>query len=283
MLNIETMKNIVYTFNKFYYDFLKSLKRSEIVASEAKDLIKKDYKSCNYETETHIKNFTESLDSIDFSSLCSKTKNIENFDNLVVLTGLTFKKCVTGTVPDSLISHMYILVLFSHLYKTQNDNDELFNFVMNSLKSIQNGGAFDNDTIMDDDILGLLSNIKDTLPVQLDPIHNLEKTKIGEIAKEIANELNFNENDLKNPADMLKNNGDMLGKIVSNVSSKLQKKFEDGSIKHDELLSEAMSVIGSLGGGSGGQGDLFANLLKTFTQGNATPQQKSSTKKIRRK
>lgn len=263
------MKNVIYTFNKFFYDFLKAFKRSDIITPLAKDYIRKEFKTVNYDINTNIIPFAESLSKLD---LC---RDRESFKDLIVFGGFPFSQCVSQDIPDTFISHLYILVLFAHLYG-QPEDEELFNLVMNALKDIQKGGNYDSESIMDDDILSLLSNIKKT--IQIDPLPNLEKTKIGEIAKEIASELNFKDCDIKDPADMLKNNGDMLGKIVSNVSSKLQQRFEDGSIKHEDLLSEAMSVIGSLGGGS--QGDMLANLFKTFTSGQ---KQKSSTKKIRRK
>lgn len=267
------MKDTIYTFNKFFYDFLKALKKSDIITPQAKEFIKKEYKACNYETDSNIIPFTESMAELD---LCRER---DSFKKLVVFGGFPFSECVSEDIPDIFISHLYILVLFGYLY-VQSANDELFNLVINSLNGIQKGGSYDVEKIMDDEILTLLSNIKSTIQIEKvnDTLPSLEKTKIGEIAKEIANELNFKDCDIKDPADMLKNNGDMLGKIVSNVSSKLQKKFEDGSIKHEELLSEAMSVIGSLGGGN--QGDMLANLFKTFASGQ---KQKSTTKKIRRK
>jgi hypothetical protein len=46
------------------------------------------------------------------------------------------------------------------------------------------------------------------------------------------------------------------------VSSKLQQKFASGELKHDDLLKEAMSMMGSLGGGAGG--DMFANIMKNM-------------------
>ncbi|NBU82911.1 MAG: hypothetical protein EBS55_14825, partial [Flavobacteriaceae bacterium] len=104
----------------------------------------------------------------------------------------------------------------------------------------------------------------------------LENTKIGKIAEEIAKELDLDEMNLKSPSDILQGNGDLLGKIVSNVSNKLQKKFADGSINQTELLSEAMSVIGGMKDGNGSFNNIFSNMMKSF--GGMNPGSHSSSK-----
>ena len=79
---------------------------------------------------------------------------------------------------------------------------------------------------MDEDIVAFIQIIKKLLPIQVEVGGTgIENTKIGEIAKEIAQDLDLDKMNISNPEDFLKGNGDILGKIVSNVSEKLQKKF----------------------------------------------------------
>ena len=100
-------------------------------------------------------------------------------------------------------------------------------------------------------------------------------SKIGNLAKEISEELNGD--DLKcmeNPDDLMKNllsgEGGGLGNIIQKVSSKLQNKMQNGELNEEALMKEATSMMGMLnpafskmaggmgGGGMGGMGDLFS-------------------------
>ena len=99
-------------------------------------------------------------------------------------------------------------------------------------------------------------------------------SKIGNLAKEISEELNSD--DLKcmeNPDDLMKNllsgEGGGLGNIIQKVSSKLQNKMQNGELNEEALMKEATSMMGMLnpafskmaggmGGGMGGMGNLFS-------------------------
>ena len=99
-------------------------------------------------------------------------------------------------------------------------------------------------------------------------------SKIGNLAKEISEELNGD--DLKcmeNPDDLMKNllsgEGGGLGNIIQKVSSKLQNKMQNGELNEEALMKEATSMMGMLnpafskmaggmGGGMGGMGNLFS-------------------------
>jgi len=100
-------------------------------------------------------------------------------------------------------------------------------------------------------------------------------SKIGNLAKEISEELNGD--DLKcmeNPDDLMKNllsgEGGGLGNIIQKVSSKLQNKMQNGELNEEALMKEATSMMGMLNpafskmaggggmGGMGGMGNLFS-------------------------
>ncbi len=100
-------------------------------------------------------------------------------------------------------------------------------------------------------------------------------SKIGNLAKEISEELNGD--DLKcmeNPDDLMKNllsgEGGGLGNIIQKVSSKLQNKMKNGELNEEALMKEATNMMGMLnpafskmaggmgGGGMGGMGNLFS-------------------------
>ena len=59
-------------------------------------------------------------------------------------------------------------------------------------------------------------------------------------------------------------NCNMIGDLVSKVGVKLQEKFNDGSMKQEDLVKEAMSMMSMMGGGGGGAGGFMSELFKTF-------------------
>jgi len=104
---------------------------------------------------------------------------------------------------------------------------------------------------------------------------NFLNSKIGNLAKEISEELNAD--DLKcmeNPDDLMKNlmsgEGGGLGNIIQKVSSKLQNKMQNGELNEAALMKEATNMMGMLNpalskmaggggmGGMGGMGNLFS-------------------------
>ena len=88
-----------------------------------------------------------------------------------------------------------------------------------------------------------------------------ENTKIGEIAKELAAEINFDEfsqglgslGDSENPPDPSKLFDSLIGKdpmklmgLIQNVGSKIQDKISNGKINEQELVSEAQNMMQGL-------------------------------------
>ena len=258
---IMPVDKIVFTFNKFYFDLLKDLKKS---SDELRSDIKKNHAVRDDESRENIDFVANKLD--DAMLKAAIEARTDDLGDLPILKKYTLNKVLLMTSDaDNVKSYVYILVLLVYLDK--NRTEKVFETVMAALKAIQTGADHKEftDKLTDDDIVALVDNVAAVFPKKagagsggLDP-SQLENTKIGAIAKEIAADMDLSGINLSKPEDILKGNGDLIGKIVSNVSSKLEAKFKDGSIKHDELLSEAMSVIGGLGGENG---NMFANIMK---------------------
>ena len=149
---------------------------------------------------------------------------------------------------------------------TENDN-VLFMTVMNSIGAIQKKEdymIYAND-IFDDDVKQLLCNINGAWALKVPSVDAagpkmpgmpgmpgmagmMENTKIGSIAQEIANDIDLSGMNLSKPEDILNGeNSAVIGDIVSKVSSKLQQKFDNGSMKQEDLLTEAMSFLNMFG------------------------------------
>jgi hypothetical protein len=90
-----------------------------------------------------------------------------------------------------------------------------------------------------------------------------KNTNIGQLAQEISKEIN--PDDIKNIMESGNPLGDLLsgkmnqnsglGKVVNTVASKLQQKVQSGQLNEQQLLQEAMGMMGQLGG-KGGMPDL---------------------------
>jgi hypothetical protein len=109
-----------------------------------------------------------------------------------------------------------------------------------------------------------------TMPVPpKDFLESIENSKIANIAKEISQEIDISNISIEKPEDVAKlmdfsGSNNFLGNIVSKVSTKLTEKISSGEINQDDLLSEAMSMMGMLnGGGAGGAGGI-ADILKNM-------------------
>jgi len=281
---MSVVNPVICAFNMNYFDFIKSVKKSLEKSDPIYTLIKKKFPVTEKDTESHIKMMATFLTDDIFEKLCCDNCKVESVQDFVLIHDESTNTMVSIAdikISDFPMSFIYIFALFVYLYKSPELSDSLFSPIMNAIKAIQEGKPIDDivKTILNDDVISLLKNIQRCFAsMEAD----LENTKIGGIAKEIAADLKLDELGLTDPTDLFKGKGDLLGKIVSNVSTKLQQKFEDGSIKHDELLKEAMSVIGGMGSG---KENIFANMMKTFGGGASDAKRRSSSaaRKLRRK
>lgn len=93
---------------------------------------------------------------------------------------------------------------------------------------------------------------------------------IGNLANEIAGEINTAGINFDNPEVLLKNllSGNMggedngLGNLVKNIASKVQSKLANGDINEELLLGEAKNIMG------GFDGDLLSNLMGSMMSNN---------------
>jgi hypothetical protein len=191
------------------------------------------------------------------------------------------------------LSYIYILLLFAYMYKLE-DEDGLFNQVIRMVGYIQGGQledyAKEKDDLIDDDIKEVLDVIKEygdvgKVDIQkereaLDPmsvLENLNNSKIASLAKEISKDIDLSAINTDKPDEMIKNifdfsgNNNVLGNIIQKVSSTLNNKITSGEIKHDELISEAMSMMNMFGGGSNPMAGnpLFNQMMKSMKSGKA--------------
>lgn len=215
-------------------------------------------------------------------------KNDSLFENdIYLLHKVNFKEIWESKISDNTRTKIWnYLQTFSMLSITINSNKDLKK-IMNSLDNIVKGDASENDnnelnavlqnlrklstslTKKDDDE-GIVTteHLKNTGPVETHFNNLFNGSKIGDLAKEIASDLNI-ENIVKEnrdkPEDLLKNlfsgdNKDGKGfnimNVVENISNKINKKITDGDLKEDDLMNEAKNMMANMDSNS-----LFGNLF----------------------
>jgi hypothetical protein len=174
--------------------------------------------------------------------------------------------------------------------KRDNQSEALFTKVVSALSMIQNGESTGSmlEEIMDDDIKSLLVKISplhkktDTAGIDLGSMFGgiADGSKICNLAKEISEEIDISNLKIDKPEDIMKmmdfsGSNNVMGDIIKKVSTKITDKISNGELKHDELLNEAMSMMGMMGkglGGLGGLGDMLNNpmvseIMKSMKKG----------------
>lgn len=100
-----------------------------------------------------------------------------------------------------------------------------------------------------------------------DTLEFLNNSKIGELAKEISEDIDISSLNVEKPEDLLniddifsgKNN--MLGDIINKVGSRITNKIQSGQIKQDELMNEAFSMMTKLNGTNSFMEDMMKNAM----------------------
>ena len=296
------MAKVVYAFNKFYYDLIKDLKTA---AAGLKPLIKKHYSVRNKDTRDNIDLFGASVDEDVIRCLVSSPQNdlftFSQIGSVVLMTDTNLSDIllqITVEFKDKLVGYLYVLALLVVVDRHEN-RDAIFMAVMEAVNAVQKNEPYGAliDDIIDDDVHGLLDRIAANSTFRgsasasasgpagpEEPFEaKMAGSKIGAIAKEIAQSIDLEGINIENPADLLNgSNSALIGDLVSKVGSKLQQSFQNGSVNQEDLMKEAVSMMGmfgGMGGGAGGAGgDFFANMVKSMAAGAGGFGQPSPTK-----
>jgi hypothetical protein len=267
-----SVDQLIFTFNKFFYDLVKDLKTSTPSLSAQ---IKKNYSLRERETRDHFNliadGMTEDIIKCLVSSPVDQLFTFGQVTKVHILLDLDINDILLQIPVDFKEPFLGYLYLFAILILVERTQSNLFLPVMYTINAIQKGEAFEKpmEDILDDDICALLkhfhvvSKAPAAAPAPTDKMENIiGNSQIGSIAKEIASSIDLSS---INPENMLSgSNCNMIGDLVSKVGVKLQEKFNDGSMKQEDLVKEAMSMMSMMGGGGGGAGGFMSELFKTF-------------------
>ena len=275
-------------FNKVYLNLLKDIKSKN---DDIKTSLKINYKVFDKKSPEYVEYFsklmneevTTQLFSIGEIFDCKDVLNMEIFLNVSV--NQILNDVVVENVSDlkTFTYYMYILLLMCHMYNMKMDDDKK-EILLSSVVSIISGvDTADTDSkedfekkcsdIMDDDIITVLQKIYDnrTSNVSMESNHTdfqdvpeldfLNNTKIGELVKEISKDIDLGKFNMDpgsmrmdNVAQMFESPDNMkaIGDIMQSVSAKFTDKLKSGEINNEELISEAMGMMGNLCNMEGG-------------------------------
>jgi len=259
------MTKTVYAYNKYFYEFLKEVKHT---CKDSNPDLYKDLKTRyivkDNSTVIHIESFIKSCTSDMLQSIVSDISDMEKISELVVLDTNTFGEVSESCNVENI--HTYIL-LFAYLgivYKNHSENEEE---LLHALGECQNNNGANIDNIIDDDLTGILRQIKSLSKDDKETISNpsnfeetLANSSIGSLAREIAEDINIDGMNINSPEDLFKGeNSKVIGDIVSKVTSNLQAKMKNGTLNQEQIMQEAMSLMGSMG-----NNDMLKNMMSAM-------------------
>lgn len=271
---------IIFTFNKFFYDLLEDIQSTG--NDELAKVVKGNYKVKNLQSSKNIELFASSMTDVIqghvMRALPKELFDLDALQKMIVAKHVPLEKVIDAMGKDNhttLQCYIYNLTLMKVILDIanncadQDDTEAMFNQAMLVLKKIQNKDDISSalDDIYDDDIRSLLKLIEattgETTPQDEGDINDegmlpqIEGTKIGNMAKEISEELDMSNLKIEKPEDVMKLiTGDALGNIIGKVGSKIQEKISSGEVKREDLVSEAFNMMGML------NNPMFKDILK---------------------
>jgi hypothetical protein len=311
---MNVKEKIVYTFNKFYVDLIKDMKR---LSPELKTKVKHVYKVVDKTSDEHIKFFCDGMSQY-FQNI---EPSNEAMQSVCIFKNVSVADVLAHIGEKNIImtwNYLYVLSALGMLFKlSENESDNeahtlLFDKVVIAIGIIRGRGTAEAaavlEDILDDDIRGVLSKIEkvdeaenvheQTAGGQEDDVMKMfagfENSKICNLAKEISSEIDISNVKLDSQEDIMKlmdfsSSNNILGNIIGKVSSKMQEKMSKGEMKQEDLIGEAMNMMSMMGGAQGFfNNPMMADLMKNMKKGKVNPRtdvmrRESTREKLRKK
>jgi hypothetical protein len=294
---VDTFSKVTYAFNKIFGNLLREIKEVNDTLHQS---VKKNYKVIDKSSSDYLDTFWDAIGSKLLSSdyiLADDTTDVYIVRDILlrdVIGALRSKNDVTNV-----LNTVYTLAVFAYIVKevAHDDINTYFDISLRALSAYQKGDreSYDEEVsdVMDDNLKAIFDRIDfagSEEEENADPAANATQdeslndmfakfgnSKICEIAKEVSKSIDMNDIKVDSPADIFKmldfskGGNNVLGNIVQQVTSTISSKMSNGELKQEDLVQEAMSMMGSLGNDKAGlfSNPLFASMMKNMTQGKA--------------
>ena len=291
----EAASKLVFSYNSFLVDFLLLVKR---VSPDIKTKVKEHYRSIDKREKEHIDFGVENLPLAGLSR--TKPAEISTADedilNSQIVVGVTVRDIIgcedEPELRNGILRNLYVICALARLREIHSSNVEPLLELIMRIQAVgmwagwpepapaTNGIDDAIEAIDDVYIRGLLAGLfelcvvkvtskDDNIPEGLRNVFTtIQDSKIGNIAKEIAEEIDFTGIDVAKPEQWLDlanmtNPNSLLGNIVGKLGSKITAKMSSGELKQEDILADAMSLMKTMGIGAGGSGgtDILQSMM----------------------
>jgi len=308
------LKKIEYVFNKIYLNLIKEVKQKngelkKIIKQHYSVFDKSSSKHFEHLSSEINKSNAANVFVKAYSEDLLVNQEILDICLLKDISVKDIVDVVQECEKDVLKSYLYILYMLVHLRtdESQLDTIEKVNeceFLFKTSMRLANSTSTDSidmqkelDDIIDDDLRSLIENIYESRKNMTKALINssyevdeditdqndmfksafdmLNDSKIGELAKEISQDIDISGLNMDNPEQLLNFDAMLSGKntalsdIIGKVGTKIAGKIENGELNQEDLMKEAFSMMSKLNGnnfmedmmgamgGKGGMGDMM--------------------------
>ena len=189
--------------------------------------------------------------------------------------------------------YLYVLLVLAYIHDLEDIDSEKKNILLRKtvqlMSTVNDSPMTDEmleeqlDEILDDDIKTVLRKINRDKIHAKEPIVDappptfggdfnglefLNNSKIGQLAKEISSGIDMNKLNINDPSEMMNpaslfggggENGNMFGEIIQTVGSTITEKINSGEINQEDLMNEALGMMGQLN--KSGHGDMLSSMM----------------------
>ena len=285
--------NVCYMFNKVYLNLMKEIKDKN---PDIKSKLKSNYKIFDKKSNEYITKMVMNMNETVTEALFGDDDILDKIEimNFEIFVDITIDDILKKVVDkddssrSSLKYYVYILLVFGYIYKLEDLDDDKKDILLKKTVDIINcvdTNKISNEEelekhledILDDDLRKLLmkmyvdrTTVKESV-MKLDTedidtgLEFLNNTRIGELAKEISSSIDMSKMNMENPEELLNMNNlfsgsnNMLGDIIQTVGTKITQKIQNGEINQEELMGEALNMMGTLN--SSGHGDMMSQMM----------------------
>ena len=279
----------VIVFNKILLSFLKDIRKKD---GEVKQTLRENYKIFDKRSEEYITFVRDQIleEHIKAIQECDDLFECECVLKMCIFRGVSvrdiFEKVVGESSEDSRIVKLYVYMLLTILYfdhVTMEDNER--SLLLTNTFRMMKGERLDMEEILDETITRIMARMDALRAPSSREIESsglagglefMRNTKIGELAEEITKTIDLGglcKEDMLSPEKLFAGDNNLLGGIIQSVGSTIQSKLDNGELNQEELLTEAMSMMGNLK--NTGHGDMMADVFKMMSsmnpEGGAAP------------
>jgi hypothetical protein len=312
------------TFNKIYLSLIKEIKKINTTKdNEIIVLLKTNYKVFDKKSIEYLEFFNDNINDEITKVIFSENAII---DNLEVLNMEIFKNISIQDILQKIIAnndesravfeyYIYILMLITYIYNIELDYDKKYIllqktlYILNNIDKDISTEAMESqlEDILDDDIKTVLWKMYNNRRSMKESIINIDNkedslnfianSKIGSLAKDISESINIDELNIKNPEDLLNmenmfsgGSNNVFGNLIQKVGTAITDKIQSGELSQEELMTEAISMMGTLKNSEHGNmmsqmmgmmGGMHGNM--NMNQGNMNPTKQRLQKKLMEK